>query len=226
MPSFNLTFAEWSKLWEEARCHIGSFDKVIALCKTTPRDWQRADWTGDVGYRHNHKEGSGPRGEQHIEKQILQGGVHEVIHDDQRYPFRAIYQKMPLANQATGQRVADVFGLLTHRRVVHPVMIEVKTTNRNCWYALVECLQQVRMGRANQPNIQNFAKQLGLPKPSGIWGMVLAPTAYIKKSEDSGIMQHCLVLLAKLKPSNNRIAICKSDELSNHLIRVVESNWS
>lgn len=227
MKTPNVRFNEWSQKWETARGILDA-EAVLRLWKSpVPANWQRDSnsWTGKLGYRHNHKEG--PRGEQIIEKKLLEGFLHKIVDGDQHHPFLAVYQKMPLANQKQNQRIADVLGLVLHQETIHPVMVEVKVGANNCWFALVECLLQVRMGRANGVNIEAFLKKWNLPHSRAIWGMVLAPSDYFEKGEADGTMQHCRQLLSLLQEQTEaRVAFASFDRLDKHSIRVKESNWS
>jgi hypothetical protein len=221
------TFDEWSNQWEDGR-NDPNPDAVLKLWKgQMPSGWQqikRSSWPGKLGYRHNHKDGGGPRGEQKIEKLLLDGFLHEVVNGTEHLPFLAVYQKMALANQRRNQRIADALGLLLHRGVVHPVMVEVKENANNCWYALVECLQQVKMGNANAANIVAFLDKWKLPYSNGVWGLVLAPSRYLERDDT---MECCKALLALLgKRTNARVALASTDNLRNHSISVKVSNWS
>lgn len=227
MKTPNIRFNEWSQKWEAARS-IRDAEAVVRLWRSpVPPNWQRASnsWTGKLGYRNKNK--VGPKGEQIVEKQLLDGYLHRVVNGDEHYPFLAVYQKMYLANQQKNQRIADALGLLLHQETVHPVMIEVKVGANDCWFALVECLLQVRMGRANGANIEAFLKNRNFPHSKAIWGMVLAPSTYFKKGEADGTMEHCRRLLSLLKKKTEaRIAFASFDSLDKHFIRVRESNWS
>ena len=106
-------------------------------------------------------------------------------------------------------------------------MVEVKIGANNCWFALVECLMQVRMGRANGANIEAFLKKRNLPHSRAIWGMVLASSSYFDEGVVDGTMEHCRVLLKLLKNSTEaRVALTSFDRVEKHSICVRESNWS
>ena len=112
MPKLNVAFNEWSLKWEDARSNP-DVDAVLRLWESrVPTNWQRSSWTGKLGYRHNHKEGGGSRGEQQDEKKFLERFLHRVVVGSEHHPLLAVYQKFPLANQRQYQRIADVLGLL------------------------------------------------------------------------------------------------------------------
>lgn len=237
MSKPNQRFEEWSERWNEARkCCVASKDaideaieRVVGLCRDTPSNWKRQRWEGPLGPRHNHKPGGKPRGEVKIENALLSAYACTLVARGNCLPFLAVFQKMYLANQTKGQRIADVFGLLSHGGSLHPLMIEVKEKANDCWYALVECVQQVDMGRANERNIASFLREKALPAAKGVWGMVLAPCAYYerKTSKDRETWKACCALLDELKLKTQiRIAFCETDDLNLRSIRLRHSNWS
>jgi hypothetical protein len=224
----NKKYQQWSARWEKARSTIGAIDEVICLLQNMPQGWQRQVWAEGFGYRHKHKEGSGPRGEQKVEHQLFNKYLFGLEHAKKVYPFVALYHKIPLANQSKEQRIADALGLLVHQRKTHPVLVEVKTDANNCWYALVENLQQVIMARANPRYFGQFLSFHKLPDKPAFWGMVLAPRQYYSKDSNSGEnWKQCLRLLDRLKKDTEaRIAFAYSDYLNSHKIKIHHSNWS
>ena len=230
----NKQYSEWSKRWSDVRSNVvnidDNIDEVIKLWKTTPRGgWKRKTVVGGLGYRHHHKEGGGPRGEQRIEEQLFKKYLFTVEHNNSKCAFVPLYHKIPLANQKPEQRIADVFGLLLYNGAIHPLMVEVKEKADNCWYALVENLQQVKMARANPDFINSLLAKHKMPVTPAVWGMVLAPKDYFAENNklteakklldalDKGTEKHC--------PIDARIAFAAYDKLRIHKINVIHSNW-
>jgi hypothetical protein len=63
---------------------------------------------------------------------------------------------MPLASRRKGQVIADAFGVLKAKNNVRPIIIEVKVTANNPWFALIKNLQQIRLARACAHKLQAF----------------------------------------------------------------------
>src|SRR6266487_3674211 len=178
----NLTFTVWSKKWKEERKNVHTETILKLWQQPLPRHWERQIWEGKLGYRKR----SDNKGEQRIERQLFELGSRGVNLEfpDGGKPARveAVYHNMPLVNQRHGQVIADAFGVLEMDRVCRPLFIEVKTTDNDPWYALVENLQQVRLARACAQRIQHFVHQKTKHRTQfGVWGLVLAPNSYYQK---------------------------------------------
>lgn len=154
-------FNDWSAEWKAARKTIDA-GKILNLWqRPTPLHWEREIWEGKLGYRKR----SDYRGEQCTEKKLFDGelrGLELIFPDeetDAKYQVEGIYHNMPLANQREGQVIADAFGVLQTGKCARPLFIEVKVTANNPWFALVENLQQIRLGRACARRIQAFVRE-------------------------------------------------------------------
>lgn len=132
---------------------------------------------------------------------------------------------MPLANQRSGQVIADAFGILRVGEKARPLLIEVKTTADNPWFALIENLHQIRLARACADQIRTFTESRSkLSVEPGVWGLILAPTSFYKKHSSS--LEKCRSLLGELKRRTTaRVAFGRSDSLDDGKIPVVAHNW-
>lgn len=155
----NKAFEEWSTAFKKARDANGDVKKVInAFGKRIPGNWKYRKWKGEVGYRKSGRVVS----EKQIEHDLLgAAGTSRMLRlvergrNHREYPIIAIYHALPLANPGPGQVIADALGVVMDSNGhLHPLLIEVKVTDSNPWFALVECLQQVKMARANENNFQ------------------------------------------------------------------------
>jgi hypothetical protein len=227
LPKGNPSFEKWSARWKLARKNIGNYNEILNLwAEKMPLNWQREDLAGAFGFRKNTKEGI-ERGEQKIEKQLF-APEHQpltILHSTGRAigEMDALYHNMPLANQKRGQVLADAFGVIRLGKQCHPVMIEVKVTNATPWYALVENLLQVRLARACESRIRAilYKKWTGAIG-RGVWGIVLAPTAYFNHPN----LPACHELLQHLKGKPQaRVAFAISDDLAKGSITILHSNW-
>lgn len=223
----NPLFTKWSDQWKAERSKCDPHHIVKLWQDAMPQRWKRDIWEGELGYRKR----SDNKGEQRIEKELFaaKGGFVLNASSEVPKPFRcvAIYHNMPLANQRRGQVIADAFGILEIGKVKRPLLIEVKVTDHNLWYSLVECLQQVRLARACAKNITAFTKKMTASHElaSGIWGMVLAPASYYEKHEKR--MKDCENLLCILKEQTcARIAFAVWPSKADDHIEIRHSNWS
>jgi len=137
----------------------------------------------------------------------------------------SIYHNMPLANQRGGQVIADAFGVLKIDKCTRPLMIEVKVTANDPWFALVENLQQIRLARACARKIQEFVLKSSKERVArGVWGLILAPESYYTKHAAS--LEKCRILLDALKQSSRaRVAFGHSDYLADDQIKIIAHNW-
>lgn len=216
-----MDFAQWSDCWKEMKKDVGNVDRVMELWRlNVPSGCQRNTWNALFCYRHNHKAGGQPRGEQMIEKKLLpaqgkKSKEHALFRSEKpTLTLQAIGHKMPMANQSRGQIITDVLGILTVRNVNHPIAIEVKTTDQDPWFAVVENLLQIKMLRNNVGNVLEFFKQHGIANCKGAWGMVLAPRKYYQK--DKQATENALRLIERLKKeSQARLMLISYREDSN-----------
>jgi hypothetical protein len=66
-------------------------------------------------------------------------------------------QNFPLARQSSGQILCDALGFVDHGGTYHPIVIEVKNTDADPWFAVVENLIQIRLARFNYKRIERHA---------------------------------------------------------------------
>ena len=227
MGSSTRTFEHWSKEWEQARAEPDNDELVLRLWnETPPKACQRDKWEPDFNYRHTHLKSGGPRGEQEVEQELFHRHLFQLVgRDGKARSFVPFYHKMYLANRAPGQRIADLAGLMLDATRLHLIMVEVKKDANDCWYALVENLQQVKMARANRRNMTTFFGSNGRDiGTGGVWGMVLAPRAYFSKYPAR--LKASLRLMRQLKKSHARIAFAADDALTKNRISIIHSNWA
>ena len=220
-------FRDWSDKWKGCRKWIDVGEIVKLWHRPIPRAWERAVWAGKLGYRKR----SNNKGEQRTEQRLFDR-VHidfELIfagqQPDAEYRVTTIYHNMPLANQRKGQVIADAFGVLVTGASLRPLIIEVKVTANDPWFALVENLQQIRLARACARKIQEFVLESSKERVDrGVWGLILAPEDYYMRRSDS--LTKCTHLLEALKQSTRaRVAFGVSDSLVKSQIRIVAHNW-
>jgi hypothetical protein len=220
-------FDTWSRRWKDERKHNNPAEIIKLWRDPLPRGWARENWRGKVGYRKQ----SDHRGEQVTENKLF-ASHHKQFQllwsDSQRehdVSVQAIYHNMPLANQRSGQVIADAFGILRVGEKARPLFIEVKQTADNPWFALVENLQQIRLARACADQIRTFTvSRSKLSVEPGVWGLILAPNSFYKKHSIS--LERCRSLLGELKRRTTaRVAFGSSDSLVGGKISIVADNW-
>lgn len=218
----NKKFTDWSVAWKDCRKRSNTAQILKLWQNPLPQNWKRKIWEGKLGYRKR----SDDKGEQQIEARLLNcdGGV-DVVLDSKTIQLKAIYHNFPLANQRSGQVIADAFGVLEAGNTQRTLMIEVKVSDRNPWYALVENLQQVRLARACAQEVTQFVKkQTGQSPERGTWGLVLAPKKYYERhGREAAACKHLLEELKKRTQA--RVAFGISDFLAEGKIVIRASNW-
>jgi hypothetical protein len=220
-------FNDWSARWKAERKENEVLKIVNLWQQPLPRDWEREIWKGKLGYRKR----SENKGEQFTEKGMFNeetNGFKLMFADnepDSEYRIEAIYHNMPLANQRKGQVIADVFGVLQADERVRPLLIEVKVTANDPWFALVENLQQIRLARACAHKIQEFVQVNSKHRiKGGVWGLIIAPGSYYEKH--LGSLAKCKSLLHVLKKNTRaRVAFGISDSLATGQIKIIADNW-
>lgn len=223
--TMKMSFEEWSRKWKAARKAIGAVESVMDLWSMTnvPTGWERQTWRMGMGYRKRSKNGT-DRGEQNIERMFLgaknQINLHRLKQGRSSCPILALYHNMPMANQRRGQVIADAFAVLEFKGRFQPLAVEIKWDANDCWFALVENLQQIKMLRRNVRYLNSF---INIPDSKGVWGMVLAPSKYYEINKDS--LHACQPLLDRLKEKRARVLFACSDELHAHSITSVAGNW-
>jgi len=217
-----LSFPDWSAEWKAARVETMDTDHIASLWEKMPttHKWNRAQLVDVLGFRKNTDE---DKGEQEIERQLLGGAgtvrKHTLVVQDQCLPLEVLHHNAALSKHKSGQVIADATGRVFVSGKWHPLAIEVKKTQGNCWSAVVQNIQQVRMLRH-----QSKASKKHFDAKGGVWGMVLAPSEYFEKNPTAA--QKSIELLHRLKQTELRIALCYSDALADGRIECFHSNWS
>ncbi len=220
-------FNQWSLEWKAERRKSDLRQIVRLWQQPIPNGWEREVWNGKLGYRKR----SNNRGEQIIESQLLSDKFEHFQlmfsgrEPNAKYRIRAIYHNMPLANQRSGQVIADAFGILETDKSARPLFIEVKATADDPWFALIENLQQIRLARACARNIKSFAQLNSKVRVEpGVWGLIIAPQKYYAKYFRS--LEKSRSLLTSLRQSTRaRVAFGVSEFLADGKISVIAHNW-
>jgi len=216
-----LPFQIWSDQWKEARKQTTTVERVLTLLTQMPtQQWERPQLVDILGFRKNTKE---DKGEQRIERQLLGPKgcprTHIIQIRGKCCQLDALRHNAALSRHKSGQVIVDVLGKVLISGKWHPLAIEIKKTQGNCWSAVVQNIQQVRMLRH-----QSKASKKHFDAKGGVWGMVLAPKKYFEKNPAA--VQKSIELLHRLKKTELRIALCYSDALADGKIECFHSNWS
>ncbi len=193
------TYQDWSQAFTDARAAVGDCDGILKLwAANVPPGWADRPWKGDWGYRKKSKAGAELAGEKGIERRLLgDPGTLKLLRLrrlEDSYPLAMTYHNFPLTNQRKGQVLADVLAIVRAGRRQRPLLVEVKKTDETPWYALVECLKQVRLARSSGQRICDLLKKIVSPLDAGAWGLVVAPSNYFRKE-----IKECEKLLTVLK---------------------------
>lgn len=199
MTAETRSFATWAKKWMDLARYTGPeiqdpnrrIDALIALWREDiPGDWQRGDdaqlLDQSSRYRRTHKHES-PNPEHAIELEILG-------RDAELQPIRCLGMRVvdginavPLARDADGGRAsnveADMLLLVVGDDGPRQVLVEVKASSNNAWYAAVELLRQLRLfvdSRAAQRILRQRGASRGLNTETPLTGLVLAPLSFFR----------------------------------------------
>ena len=226
-------YSEWSAAWTEARSLVGDMDRVLELWNAgIPIDCNlRKTWDGGWGYRKNSKPGAEERGEKGVERAFL--GMRDQLKllklniGANVYPMMSIYHNFPLVGTRKDQVLSDAVGVVLTGQKYRPVLVEIKTTANDPWYAVVECLKQLRLARAGNRNIHTFLNKAVAPLEKGIWGMVAAPSHYFEKGKRTAINRKVLALLDEIKiKTEARVLLATTDDLREHnTMTGILGNW-
>lgn len=174
--------------WNKARNDTGNIDLVLDLVKRGMTDLVRG--RRNMGYPFGlsgKQRRESLRGESKIEAKLLSSPKSPkkcVLVKDSRMikeiEFKA--NAAGLGNRRKGNIITDLFGI---DGIGSPVAGEVKVTDRNPWYAVVECVAQVALLRADRQHLMSWLKEkLGDDiRGRGAWGIVIAPKEYWEKKE-------------------------------------------
>ena len=194
--SMKRSFPEWSTNWKRLKDKTGKPADIEAVLEQwripPPPQTLGRPFPKVVGSRKNYVK---PRGEQKIELQLLgKPGTKPRLHKISApsaeklvlYPVFNNFAAAKLSGSTKGQVIADVMGVLHVGIEYHPLSIEVKVTNGNCWTAVVQNLQQVRFfrswGKRFRQGLKEYCDDVPRDAVAGSWGMVLAPPTYWEKA--------------------------------------------
>lgn len=147
-----------------------------------PLAWERENWTflRQRGFRRGDKHR--PQPEHKLEKKLFDLSVWEVKGGTLPMHLYPELNEISFGNQGDGQRKIDVLALLKVGDKITPLAIEMKgKSTNNCWFAVVENLQQLRLLR-NYPlsrlALSPWLKPFQQPLLTQSGGMVLAPPLF------------------------------------------------
>jgi hypothetical protein len=130
---------------------------------------------------------SSVRGEAKIEKALLSGPKRRkvcwVIKEGKK--IKSIYfldNAVTLGSTRKDNVITDLFGL---DDIGSPVCGEVKISDKNPWYAVVECIRQVVLVRSDRKFLMKNLREKEQKniRGRGSWGLVIAPPRYWGKAE-------------------------------------------
>jgi hypothetical protein len=190
---------------------------------------QREGWFHALGYRKKSKGGL-DRGEQQIERLLFKRPRIQIGREKGKpLSLRVTDHNFPLAKQSKGQALCDALGFITYGNTYHPVAIEVKNTDGNPWFAIVENLIQIRLARFNLRNIEQHAIKTSLAsstvlKVRGAWGLVLAPSKYFSRNPIQ--LQAALKLIQALKNKTRaRVILASTDDLKVGRLKWIDGSY-
>jgi hypothetical protein len=189
----SLSYREWSAQWALGRQYTGvrisektlpaRIASVINLWNMgMPLAWERGNWTflRQRGFRRGDERH--PQPEHGLEKKLFGLSVWEVRGGALPMHLRPELNEISFGNQGAGQRKIDVLALLEVGDKTTPLAIEMKgKSTNNCWFAVVENLQQLRLLRSYPPSLlalNPWLKPFEQLPLSQSRGMVLAPPAF------------------------------------------------
>lgn len=209
--------------------------KAVLTCYSQPIGKgdraKRVTWSHASGYRKNSKHGA-KSGEKEIEDWLFKKSPVDIVREKgSSLSLTVTDHNFPLSTQSKGQILCDALGFIEHRHKCHPIVIEVKVSDANPWFAVVENLIQIRMARFNLINIEKRAIECSLvdkhlEKARGTWGLVLAPRKYFYGHQPQ--LAAGLKLIQELKRvTEARIILATTDNLkeTGRLSWVEGSYW-
>jgi len=229
-------YHEWAAGFKSLKAFMPPAEKAIkqvieyySQSITKSEQAQREGWSHALGYRKKSKDRL-DRGEQKVERLLFERSPIEIV----RRKGGSLYlkvtdQNFPMAKQAKGQVLCDAIGFIKHRRKYHPIAIEVKTTDQNPWFAVVENLIQIRLARFNLKNIEQHALKRSLSyenlqKARGTWGLVAAPSKYF--CHHHAHLEAALKLIQELKNTTEaRIMLASTDDLHKGRLKWIEGSY-
>jgi len=238
-------FQTWSDLFKKARkrkdfCNVDeAIAAILKLWHTpVPTNSSRTSWRGKSGYRKNSKPSGVGKGEKNVEQRLLGpcGEIKELSLQKgaKQIQIVSIYHNFPFANQKSGQVISDCAGRICVGGRHRPLLMEVKVNANDPWFALVECLQQVRLARV-PAGAQCISDMLSERTPKavceeevkeGAWGLVVTDScSYFTKYPE--LQEDCKKLLQSLKKETDaRIGFAYLIEGNGLKLQWFDGNWS
>lgn len=232
-------YEQWSEAFKLLKRFKSPVDQAVEDVLTFYRrpvdSWhiaKRAKWKHSPGFRKNVPPGK-ERGEQIIERYLLRN-VTEPLQitggpNNRSVDFYCTDHNFPLAAFNKGQVLCDVFGYLRSRSGAYrPIAVEVKDTNGNPWFAVVENLIQVRLARANVNNVERWMRSRAgeSARVRGTLGMIVAPAKYYSRHPQHTEAATKLIQgLAANRGTEARITMCVLDMERGALQWVPGSYW-
>jgi hypothetical protein len=189
----SLYYREWSARWAKERRYRGArisdedlplrIKSIISLWSgDMPSHWEREDWTFLQKEKFRRGDEESPQLEHKLEKELfilakwkVRGGTPPMY----LYPK---LNELSFGSLRLGQRKIDVLAILDIGGRSTPLAIEVKSeSTNNCWFAVVENLQQLRLLHSYPQSRLALSPWLKPFEPlplSQSWGMVLAPPTF------------------------------------------------
>ena len=173
--------------WNKAREDTGNINYVIELIRKGMFDIRGKRCKKYIFNSAGKQRRRNTRGEGKIEEQLLSahdstkksillknGKVIKRIH--------FISNAVGLGSRKKGNVITDLFGI---DEIGSPIAGEVKVNHQNPWYAVVECVEQVALMRADRKNLLEclYNKIPREIRGVGAWGLVIAPYKYWQKPE-------------------------------------------
>ena len=195
------------KEWIKARSDVGNIPMVLSLVKQGMADLTRGKRHMDYPFKlEGTQRRRSTRGEARVEAALLSAskplrkcilmakGIRKEIE------FKA--NAAGLGNRREGNIIVDLFGL---DQMGSPVAGEVKISDKNPWYAVVECAAQVALLRSDRQNLKEWLRKALKEdiRGRGSWGMVIAPKKYWRKKETE-----CAKHLVEELRKKTKIRIC------------------
>jgi hypothetical protein len=189
----SLSYHDWSAEWARGRRYTGTqiSDKALPSHITSvinlwnmemPVAWERKNWTflRQRGFRRGDHQN--PQPEHKLEKKLFDLSVWEVKGGTLPMHLYPELNEISFGNRGDGQRKIDVLALLRVGDKTIPLAIEMKgKSTNNCWFAVVENLQQLRLLRSyplSHLALNPWLKPFQQPPLGHSWGMVLAPSPF------------------------------------------------
>jgi hypothetical protein len=153
----SISFHEWSAKWTERRQYTGTqiLDRDLPLHIRyiqslwhikLPLAWERKNWAylKQRGFRRGDKHD--PQPEHKLEKKLFARPAWVVKGGKLPMYLYPELNEISFGNQGHGQRKIDVLAVLKIGGRTIPLAIEMKgKSTNNCWFAVVENLQQLRL---------------------------------------------------------------------------------